>query len=201
MRPLAGSVPGVARSRPSRHARARETLSLPRPEAHFLNHGRRSKRVFECENRQQSRKGKFQSRGNRLALTPLPESKLADGQRTSSSFAHKSRCGRSGHPGQTGKAGAPFSPAPGTTPLVAWLLIVLAPPHFFLDPRVFHDFAEPLDRIVDRLVIPQTQLDHKLLLLRLENEAKSTCQPLNRPSHDLRHQSGERRKAMRQETI
>ena len=62
--------------------------------------------------------------------------------------------------------------------LVARLLVILAPTHFLLDPSMLNQFPKSLHGIVDRLVLTQTQLDHKLLLLQGQNQKNRTPTPM-----------------------
>ena len=53
--------------------------------------------------------------------------------------------------------------AASTTAGLTRLLIKFTTTHLLLDPGVLDQLSKPLDRIVDRLVIPQPQLDHTVL--------------------------------------
>jgi len=57
--------------------------------------------------------------------------------------------------------GATASPAT----LIARLFVILPAAHFLLNAGVFNQFAKSFDSIVYRLVVTQTQLDHKFLPL------------------------------------
>jgi hypothetical protein len=62
---------------------------------------------------------------------------------------------------QARQSGAAFGTAAIAARDFARLLIVLASPHLFLDSRVFHQLPKPLYRILNPLVVSQSQLNHK----------------------------------------
>ncbi len=66
-----------------------------------------------------------------------------------------------------GAAGTALSAKASTALDLARLLVILAAPHLLLDPTPLHQFTEPPHRLLDRLALPQRQLDHSILLLLL----------------------------------
>jgi len=66
---------------------------------------------------------------------------------------------------ETQQACAALGTAACPAALVAWLLVILATSHLFLDAGMFDELSEPFHRIRNRFMLSQTQFDHKVLLL------------------------------------
>lgn len=80
--------------------------------------------------------------------------------------------------GQAANTGAAFSTATCAATNIAGFLVIFAATHLFFDSRMLDQLAESLNSILNRLVLTQTQLNHKLLLepsssLLFDNAAKS----------------------------
>lgn len=92
-----------------------------------------------------------------------PRRKLHAGQKEKNASR-----GRPSDPLQrAGAAGTALSAKASTALDLARLLVILAAPHLLLDPTPLHQFTEPPHRLLDRLALPQRQLDHSILLLLL----------------------------------
>jgi hypothetical protein len=61
---------------------------------------------------------------------------------------------------QPGAAGAALGTQAGAASGFAWLFVILAPSHLFLDAASLDQFSEAADCLLDRLAIPNVQLDH-----------------------------------------
>jgi hypothetical protein len=65
------------------------------------------------------------------------------------------------HGAQYAAAGATFGAKAGATAGLARLLVILFATHFLLDTAALNQLTEPTDGLLNRLTVPNVQLNHK----------------------------------------
>jgi len=81
-------------------------------------------------------------------------------------------------PQQSRAAGPTLGTQAGTTLDFAWLLVILPAAHLLLDSASLDQLPKTTHRLLDRLVVPQRQFDHSVLLLSVTRNLAPTHREL-----------------------
>jgi hypothetical protein len=65
---------------------------------------------------------------------------------------------------------AALSTQPCAAARLAWLLVILFPPHLLLDTTAFYKLPETTNGLLDRLAFPNVQLDHNSSFAKSRNK-------------------------------